>query len=147
MSVNPVKSKGKFQLAFKAVRGFSYRSDIAIDEIVLTNSDCEAANDMMDEIKRKVEDASLANLDLDRGMPMCTMNWQRTPICDWVQGKNGKEDTIDLTRSNQPTSSAETGPSAGTGKFTIFTEIFSVVVISRIDCRLSQGVKKRRLFI
>ena len=35
----------QFMLIFMATRGYSYRSDIAIDEIVLANSNCQAAND------------------------------------------------------------------------------------------------------
>ena len=49
---------------------------------------------------------------------MCTMNWKATPICDWTQAKNKKEDDIDFTRTNEATPSAETGPDGGTGKGT-----------------------------
>ena len=49
-----LRSGDDFGLTFVARRGYSYRSDIAIDEIVLTNSDCTAANDAIKEQGRNI---------------------------------------------------------------------------------------------
>ena len=113
--VNPVRNHDEFTLIFEAVRGYSYRSDIAMDEIVLTNTDCQAANDAIKETVRQAQEESLDNMKRDEGMMVCTMNWRAQPTCNWIQGKNGKEDKTDFTRTNEKTSSADTGPEAGTG--------------------------------
>ena len=113
--INPSRSTPEFSLVFEAVRGYSYRSDIALDEIVLTNTDCDRANDAIKETVRQAQEESLDNMQLEEGMKVCTMNWRALPTCDWVQGNNGKEDQVDFTRSNDRTTSADTGPDGGTG--------------------------------
>ena len=101
-----------FSLVFQAQRGYSYRSDIALDELTLTNTNCDKANDLLGAISEQV--AQEQN-NLDEEMKLCTFNWNKGQLCGWQQLKNGKFDDGDFIRTNEATPSKLTGPEQGTG--------------------------------
>ena len=114
VNLNNISRFEYFSLAFQAQRGYSYRSDIAIDELTLTNTNCQKANDLMDEIKSAADDAKTK---LDEGMALCSFNWNKGSMCGWSQMSSKKEDQGDFIRTNEATPSKQTGPEEGTGLF------------------------------
>ena len=114
VNLNNIHKYEYFSIAIQAQRGYSYRSDIAIDELTLTNTNCQKANDLMDQIETSANDAKTK---LDESMALCSFNWNKGSFCGWNQMNSKKEDQGDFIRTNEATPSKQTGPEEGTGLF------------------------------
>ena len=138
----PRDNKGAFKFMFEATRGASYKSDIALDEISLINSNCDEIKQFDENSVDQRVEALVANLDLQRGLEMCDMNKKNIIQCGWSQ-LGGKVDAADFKRSSAGTPSGETGPEAGRGPVILpkYTEPDQYMYLEASDVENGQGAR------
>ncbi|CAH3027830.1 unnamed protein product, partial [Porites evermanni] len=106
MAQSSLTGSEQFKIAFEAVRGYSYRGDIALDEIKLAPGGCDTPATAAPSTTTQTVLPTTTSKPPVRSEVFC--NFDAQSLCQFTQGS---DDQFDWTLNKDSTQSVNTGPS------------------------------------